>query len=186
MGTGIPRVESKRRRTAAFVRVQLDTVLNWGLESPQNRQTRMSAPREPIAKLRSGVSAERRQPPVSKQRRSAETPLRRKGFERSSRSAGLSAFAARQSAAPARRRPACGIGHLSRCQSSRVRIGGSRTVSSCTPLDQPVYSKTLSVPDKSAKNDMDATVGQNPPAETWPGDQPARDCDDRAVGKRLR
>src|ERR1039458_334958 len=68
--------------------MQFDTVLDWGLESPQNSRTKMSALREPIAKLRSGVSAERRQPPVSKQRlrRSAETPLRRKGFERSSRS----------------------------------------------------------------------------------------------------
>jgi len=58
----------------------------WGLESPQNPQAGKPALREPIAKLRSGVSAERRQPPVSKQRlrRSAETPLRRKGFERSS------------------------------------------------------------------------------------------------------
>jgi hypothetical protein len=32
-------------------------------------------------------------------------------------------------------------------------------------LGQPVYSKTLPVPDKSVKSDMNATVGQNPPAE---------------------
>ena len=33
------------------------------------------------------------------------------------------------------------------------------------PLDQPVYGKTLSVPDKSVKSDMEAVVGRNPPAE---------------------
>ena len=61
-----------------------------------NPRTGMSALREPIAKLRSGVSAERRSLCLETGgwRRSAETPLRRKGFERSSRSAGLSAFAA--------------------------------------------------------------------------------------------
>jgi prepilin-type N-terminal cleavage/methylation domain-containing protein/prepilin-type processing-associated H-X9-DG protein len=32
-------------------------------------------------------------------------------------------------------------------------------------VDRSVYSKTLSVPDKSVKSDMEAVVGQNPPAE---------------------
>jgi hypothetical protein len=32
-------------------------------------------------------------------------------------------------------------------------------------LDPPVYSKTLSVLDKSVKSDMEAVVGQNLPAE---------------------
>jgi hypothetical protein len=32
-------------------------------------------------------------------------------------------------------------------------------------LDQPVYSKALSVPDQSVKSDMEAVVGQNLPAE---------------------
>jgi len=32
-------------------------------------------------------------------------------------------------------------------------------------VDRSVYSKTLSVPDKSVKSDMEAVVGRNPPAE---------------------